>query len=397
MLGGAGQHAVVLGNALIDAGHEVHLLGYRNPAAAGEDNGFRGPLHRLIDFRGARWHEDAFGAFLPMARPHMARRLWQAISSLAGPWDVVHYHGHNPILGTLVPASWNFVHTLHDQGAECITKTRFKVGEVCREREPAACAGCACAQPNAAQRWLSAQAVQGLRRASLASFQRHKAIFVSEFLRQRFCDLQDVAASSIRAEVLHNFIDPGRLPATSREFQQEGSSRMTVFASGRIDASKGFAPWLDAIPDAALQTMRIVIAGDGPDLAALRQRHQGRGIEFLGWCSKAQVLSQLQSADISVVPSVWDEPCATTVLEALALGRTVLALHRGGTPELTSYGEPGQLCLFNSSQELAAATVLARRCIWPANARAAVQSRLPRLLAVYREGLSARQVQEVAA
>ena len=38
-----------------------------------------------------------------------------------------------------------------------------------------------------------------------------------------------------------------------------------------------------------------------------------------------------------VIPSVWEEPCGTTVLEALALGKQCLALARGGTPELGAY------------------------------------------------------------
>jgi glycosyltransferase involved in cell wall biosynthesis len=40
---------------------------------------------------------------------------------------------------------------------------------------------------------------------------------------------------------------------------------------------------------------------------------------------------------VLVIPSVWEEPCGTTVLEALALGKQCLALARGGTPELAAY------------------------------------------------------------
>jgi glycogen(starch) synthase len=54
------------------------------------------------------------------------------------------------------------------------------------------------------------------------------------------------------------------------------------------------------------------------------------------------------------VPSLCEEACSTTVLEALALGKPVLALARGGTPELASYQHfPGQLQLAGSMPELA--------------------------------------------
>jgi glycosyltransferase involved in cell wall biosynthesis len=54
------------------------------------------------------------------------------------------------------------------------------------------------------------------------------------------------------------------------------------------------------------------------------------------------------------VPSLCEEACSTTVLEALALGKPVLALARGGTPELASYQHyPGQLQLARSMAELA--------------------------------------------
>jgi glycosyltransferase involved in cell wall biosynthesis len=398
-LGGAGQHAVVLGNALIEAGHEVHLLGNGDEAGQQHDNGFKGPLHRGIDFRGARWREASTGAFMPPSRPHMARRLWQAICSLPGPWDVVHYHGHNPLLGGLVPASWNFVHTLHDQGSECITKMRFRDGEPCNETTPQACAGCASEQPNGIQRWLSTQAVVGLRQGSLSAFRRHKAIFVSEFLRRRYCAVMGISAGQIQSHVVHNFVDSQRLQAAQSCAQQKPAvgQRIKVFSAGRIDTAKGFDAWLTTMPDTALSRLDVTVAGDGPDVEALRERHAKRGIAVLGWCEPMRVLELTAACDIYVAPSVWDEPCATTVLEALALGRSVFALRRGGTPELAKYGEAGQLRLFEDMDELAGALIGADVLHWPLNSRVSVRSRLNDVLAVYSPTAASAMPQEVAA
>lgn len=388
IIGGAGQHAVVLGNALIDAGHDVHLLGYKLSGGADSNCGFRGPLHTTIDFTGARWQEGRLGIFSPLARPHMARRIWRAIRGLGGTWDVVHYHGHNPLLGTLVPAAWNFVHTLHDQGAECIAKSRFRRGQVCAETTPEACAGCATAKPNRVQRWLSVQAVNGLRRGSLAAFRRHRAVFVSDFVRRRYCEALGVSPHDIHADVVHNFVDAHKLRAALAAPLPDWLSddgRLRVFAAGRIDAAKGFAEFLDALDDTMLLRIDLVVAGAGPDLAAIRQRHEARGVRFLGWCAPAEVLAWTRAAQVCVVPSVWEEPCATTVLEALALGRPVLALHRGGTPELVRHGEPGQLRLFDDLPALVQALRSSPFTAWSVSERAAVEHRLPELLALYRK------------
>lgn len=386
MLGGAGQHAVVLGNALIDAGHEVHLLGSTRTPGVDGNCGFRGTLHTLIDFSGARWQEVRLGIFHPLTRPHTARRLWRAIRTLPGPWDVVHYHGHNPLLGNLVPLRWNYVQTMHDQGAECITMSRLRHGEPCRETLAQACAGCAAAPPNRLQRWLSTQAVQGLRRGSLTAFSRHRVIFVSDFVRRRYCESLGISAHDINAAVVHNFIDPWKLHAALQAPLADwpvSQGRRRVFAAGRIDRAKGFSSLLQALGDDLLSQIDFVIAGDGPELAALRAQHEVRGVRFLGWRASANVLAWTRAADLCVVPSVWEEPCATTVLEGLALGRPVLALRRGGTPELEHYGQPGQLRLFDDVAGLARALVDTPLNASPNSQRATVDQRLPELMSVY--------------
>jgi len=390
IVGGAGQHAVVLGNALIDAGHEVHLLGYQRPPGVVGSCGFNGPLHTLIDFTGARWQEGRLGVFNPLARPHMARRIWRAIRSLEGAWDVVHYHGHNPLLGTLVPPTWNFVHTLHDQGAECITRARFRQGQICLAKTPQECAGCASPTPNSIQAFLSTMAVKALRIGSRRAFAQHKAIFVSEFLRERYCEAVGIAPTEINSVVVHHFVDVQRLRnAVVAEVAEvaEGAahrSQLRVFMSGRIDETKGFGAFLAATEALPLERLSITIAGDGPELASLRAAHEPRGVRFLGWIHPDEVLRHAVAADVHVVPSVWQEAFGSTTAEGLCLGKTVFALDRGASPELGIYGEPGQLRLFGTMHELVASLFEARPLPWRRNERASVQAALPAVMDAYR-------------
>ena len=44
----------------------------------------------------------------------------------------------------------------------------------------------------------------------------------------------------------------------------------------------------------------------------------------------------LSLADASVIPSIWDDPFPTTVLEAQAMGLPIITTRRGGIPEEVS-------------------------------------------------------------
>jgi glycosyltransferase involved in cell wall biosynthesis len=39
-------------------------------------------------------------------------------------------------------------------------------------------------------------------------------------------------------------------------------------------------------------------------------------------------------ADVAIIPSVWDDPVPTTVLEAQAMGLPIISTHRAGIPEV---------------------------------------------------------------
>ena len=396
ILAGAGGHAVLLGNALIESGHHVEMLGRVRAAGVDTNHGFLGRLHARIDLSRTGWKEHKLGVFLPMRRLHMAQRIWRAIKSLGGEWDVIHYHGHLPMLGALVPAKINFVHTLHDQGSECITKTRFRNGAPCTELNAAACAGCAATNPNPIQAAVSAYTVRQYRTLAAKAFTRHQAICVSGFIEKRLREVL-VDHYGLRTSVVHNFVDPSSINgATASAGVAAGKARLkptaTVFMAGRIDSTKGFGALLSAIPAARLGEMQVRIAGDGPDLANLRNRYSQLGVEFLGWQDHDVVVAEAHAADVCVVPSICEEACATTILEALFLGKPVFALNRGGTPELCRYERfTGQLRLFPDMGSLAQALLSGLFAnLQPVEIRgdlAAVHYRLPEILDIYRNGI----------
>ena len=389
ILAGAGLHVILLANTLIEAGHHVEIVGRKRVRGAENNHGFLGRLHTTIDFAHTGWKEAASGVFNPLRRRHVAARVKSAVLDVTGPWDVIHYHGHHPEVGAVMPVDLNFVQTLHDQGSECMTKARFRNGEPCTARAPEVCAGCATPFPNLVQTQISKNAVLAHRAAAREAYTRHQGVFVSEFLERRCKEILQ-ALKPLNTHVVHNFIDYQKLSVCARGFVQNsntGTARPRVFMAGRIDETKGFRALFRALKPEAFRSLQIRVAGEGSDAISLREEFGNRGIEFLGWQTYEVVIRETLNASVAVVPSVWEEPCSTSVLEALALGRVVMALERGGTPELVKYAAaPGQLRLYKSSIELAEALEQLALPIseWPVQDLADVRRRLPELLAVYR-------------
>lgn len=344
-LGGLGKHVVTLGNALLAWGHEVTILGRsdRGQDRCAEQIGFAGRFAPGFDYAHPGWKERQLGVFNPLKRPYFARKIARAIRRHAGNADVVHYHGHLPMVGLYLDPAMNFVQTRHDQGSECVIHLRFKDGAVCEQIDARACAGCAHPQPGPLRTLVSAHAVSRYRNDTVRAFARHKTIFVSDFLRRQF--LRTLPGAELAgARVIHNFIDYGNLVALAA---QAGPPRsMQVLVAGRIDTGKGFGEFLAAAAGRLPPGARVLVAGDGPGRAALEARFASEQVRFLGWRGNPEVVALTATSHVCVVPSVWEEPCGTTILEALALGRPCVALARGGNPELAAYAAwPGQLRL----------------------------------------------------
>jgi glycosyltransferase involved in cell wall biosynthesis len=155
--------------------------------------------------------------------------------------------------------------------------------------------------------------------------------------------------------VIHNFIS---YPYLKQHGQAHGVRKGDVLLVGRIDSGKGFGEFLAQLEGWLPPHARITIVGDGPLRATLEARYAGAQVSFLGWRGYDEVIQRSAMSHLCVVPSVWEEPCGTTILEALALGKQCLALARGGTPELAAYQYyDGQLQLAETMPALVAQLV----------------------------------------
>lgn len=122
----------------------------------------------------------------------------------------------------------------------------------------------------------------------------------------------------------------------------------TLVFAGRLTAQKS----LDVAIDAARRAgAALVIAGDGPDRAALERLGWAR---FVGPQPRRAVLELFRAADAAVLSSSW-ENFPHGVVEALAAGTPVIATAAGGVAEVVRDGENGLLVAVGDADALAGA------------------------------------------
>lgn len=152
-------------------------------------------------------------------------------------------------------------------------------------------------------------------------------IFISEFQRRRAPELTD-------ATVAHPGVDPARFPPAPAAAQWEGR----LACVGRIDPRKGVEVAIDALGRLPGATLTVTGAGDTEHLARLRER-AGGAVRFAGHGDPAAAYA---AADAVLFPVTWEEPFGLVPLEAMSVGRPVVATGTGGSAE---YLRDGENCL----------------------------------------------------
>lgn len=107
---------------------------------------------------------------------------------------------------------------------------------------------------------------------------------------------------------------------------------------------------------------RYCLMGDGlhaqGDVAAwARENGLAEGVEFMGPRSHEEALRVMAESDIVLHPSI-EEACSCTIVEAMAMGRAVVAgLGVGGTPWVLDEGRAGVLVDVNDPQAMGEAMI----------------------------------------
>ncbi|HEY8549106.1 MAG TPA: glycosyltransferase [Vicinamibacterales bacterium] len=166
---------------------------------------------------------------------------------------------------------------------------------------------------------------------------------VSNFVRDRLV-ANGVPASRVRTILNGIDVDGWRCPEPVAD-----SPQVTFFAGARAMRYKGGLTLIEAAARLrsrhGIENFRVRYAGDGPDLELFRDTIQRLGlvphVELLGKLDSTR--AEVCRADVIVVPSEYGDACPSTVSEALASGRPLIATVAGGIPELV--GDPGNAVL----------------------------------------------------
>jgi colanic acid/amylovoran biosynthesis glycosyltransferase len=117
---------------------------------------------------------------------------------------------------------------------------------------------------------------------------------------------------------------------------------------GRLDAPKGQTILVGAahrLRDAGI-LCEIVLIGDGPLRShtedVIRRAGLQNSFRLVGWASGTRVKEEMLTARAIVVPS-FAEGLPVVIMEAMALGRPVIATYVAGIPELVENGKTGWL------------------------------------------------------
>ena len=174
----------------------------------------------------------------------------------------------------------------------------------------------------------------------------HRVILVSEATRWDFAPVE-------KQTLIYNGVDLNAFQASREEvdglqtelFSDTPNAAVLVGVVTRITPEKGIHVLVNAMQELKGKTdVKLLIVGgpyfqkDVDYMDALKQEVADLGIEdsviFTGFLSDTRIVTSL--LDIMLVPSIIPEACPRTIIEAMAVGKPVIATPLGGSKELVT-------------------------------------------------------------
>ncbi len=308
--GGVGRYVRTLGDHLRKRGHEVLSFGCVGPDGSPEMPAFfdftatRSPaaFYRMINNREAAAKLDIF-----LHTNHV---------------DVAHvhniYHHLTPsIFPVLLRHRVGVVMTVHDYRLACPTKYFLRNDGVCTR-----CLGNKfwhAASPRCAGLGGVALAMESCWNA----YRKRYSTYIDTFFcpTEYMCDiLKNCRIPEEKILLLRNLVN---FPTAEPE---KVSPEGYVLFAGRISSEK--SPGLMVDLAAKLPDVKVVIAGDGPFMPALRQRVDRanlKNLAILGHVPLEEMSEVYAGASVVAITSRWMENSPAAMLEAMAAGRVVVA------------------------------------------------------------------------
>jgi glycosyltransferase involved in cell wall biosynthesis len=289
----------------------------------------------------------------PRAQARAARQaVWsneavRRVREMVGTWraEIVHCHNLFPLISPAVVREASaqgagVVMTLHNYRLMCLAGSFYRDDHPCEEclgRPPWRGVAHRCYRGSALASGVLATSLIAHR--SMHTFdQVDRFLAVSDFVRKKHLE---AGMSAERIEVTPQFAWP-----TER---REGPGDYFLYV-GRLTREKGANTLIEAW---TRDLGRLVVVGDGPEMAHLRAVASS-GVEFRGLVPGDAIPALLRGARALLVPSLAPDPAPRSVTEAFAAGVPVVASRSGGLPEAVKNGESGLLANPRAAGEWAA-------------------------------------------
>ena len=304
------------------------------------------------------------GALCTMGNPFVARAITRICREFNP--DVVHFHNTFPLISPLaVRAASKYapvVLTLHNYRVACAAGFPTREGRVC-----SLCLDKKCALDGARYRCYRGSLLASLPLIlNIALYRRRLPKWVSRFIVLSEFQKQKMVRYGFpekKIMVKGNYVE--RVVGGAVDERVEKKSQIVYV--GRLSKEKGVATLIKAfyvLRDWAkcekfstcsvrLNELKLVIVGDGVDLAKLEKLAKGLNVEFVGLKSRREIRRLMSESKATVLPSEWWETFGLVVVESMLEGTPVVVSNLGALPEIVHSDKFGEVFKAGNVESLA--------------------------------------------
>lgn len=339
--GGADKYFLNLSRALEEAGHEVAFFSMVHPN--NHPTPFSSYFVSRISFNEGGWL-DKFKAPGRIIYSLEAKRKFKKLVLDFKP-DIIHIHNiYHQISPSILDVAGKYkipvVMHLHDYKLVCPNYQLFvngKICEACKQRKYYKCFKKRCFKKSPAKSLLATIEMY-FHHSILKIYKKHINCFIapSVFIKNK---IEEFGWLPSKIKVILNPFS-SNLKTGEKGDLTEKEDYLLYF--GRLSPEKGLEMLIKA---AAISNSRLKFAGSGQDEDRLKKIAEEYKVdaEFLGFKSGEELRLLILKARAVVIPSLWYENMPLSLLEALSLGKIVIASNIGGMPEIIKNGENGLL------------------------------------------------------
>jgi len=346
-IGGEERHVRNLALALAERGHDVSVatLLHGDASAQEIDCGVR--VHRIrgtMQRMGTLFSDGGRQYAPPFADPEATLALRRII--LTERPDIL--HAHNWIVHSVTPlkalSKAKLLLTLHDYSLVCVKKRLMYSDEPCAGPALTKCIQCATqfygmskGVPSVVTNWLGGKLEDQV---------------VDMFLpvSQAVADGTQLAARHVPYKVIPNFVPDsvGDVGYESNPLLAQLPQGDFMLFVGDVKRDKGVGVLLQAYAGMQSRVPLVIIGRLCNDVS---EPIPPNVLLLPGWPHDA-IMAAWRRCTFAIAPSLWHDPCPTVVMEAMAMGRPVIAARMGGLADIVKDGETGMLVPPNDVQAL---------------------------------------------